>query len=425
MENIYKWSKENKAIISILIIAFLLRLFTLINYQNELTLHSDDSNYIISGIEFLKSGQIVYGSNNEPTVFIMPGMALLLGGIFSITGYTDFGLIVARIPFILIGTLSVYGLYLIGKRTFNKQIGYIAALILSFSLPHLTLDNMFMTESPFTCILIFLIYYLFVYCESKKDAHFLILLSLYLIGLMFKPTISVVPILFLPYYVYNKFPIKLLLARSLYALVIIVVFMSPWWVRNYQAIGEFIPFTGNQGDTKLLGTYQGINFPIQPSMEEVNKYLDEKSRNGEYKHRYFPFKEKGEIANLRIKQWIKYDPKSFIYTYAVYKPLKIISSPYYPKKLFDINGNLVKWMHSLIVIIAAVGIVIWLFNIRKKLYKITILILLFHVIYFVYLNSYYLAIPRYNTYLMPLIFIIAAYAINSIVDKTNSFFEKG
>ncbi|MCE5169388.1 glycosyltransferase family 39 protein [Paenibacillus profundus] len=414
------YMSKNKSILLILTVGFLIRLFVLINYQNNMTLFSDDSRYVISGIEFLKTGRIMYDGNTESTVFMMPGLAFLLSLIFSITGYTELGLLMARLPFIFIGLLSIFGLYLICNRIFNKHTGYIAAFLLALSFPHVSLDNMFLTESPFICITIYFVYYSIRFCDSKKNNDFLILLSLYLIGIIFKPTIGLLPIAFIPYYLHKKLPIKLIVSRGLFAVVIVVLFMTPWWVRNYQIVGEFLPFTGNQGDTKLLGTYQGIGYPNEPKMDDIAKYLNNKSSMGEYKHRYFQFKEKGEIADARIKEWFNNNPKGFFYSYLIYKPIKILSEPFYDIKIFDINRSIVKGMQLLLVLFSAIGVSVGLYKFRKNSMFFSIFLILLIVIYFVYLNSFYLAHPRYSAYIMPFIFIIAAYIIDMIVNKVKS-----
>lgn len=420
---IIKKIQSEKGILIILLLALCFRILTLANYQNELTLYSDDMRYVITGVDFIKSGHITYGGNTEPTVFMMPGMAILLGIIFKITGYTSTGLIFARIPFIICGLLSILGVYLLSKRLFNKTIGIIAAFLLALSFPHIVIDNMFLTESPFTTILIFFVYWTIKYCDTKHNKDFIILLSLYLLGLIFKPTIAALPVMFLPYFLVKKFPLKLIFKRSIYAAVIIILFMLPWWVRNYQAVGEFLPFTGNQGDTKLLGTFQGFGYP-EEDINTINDMLNEKDRNGDYKLRYFKYKEKGEIANQRIDQWIKEEPYKFAFSYLIYKPYKLISDPYYPNKIFDIKGDIIKFFHKLLECLAALGILYCLFRYKKNEYKTGIMLLVLLLLYFVYINSYYLALARYALYFLPFIFILSSYGIYIFINGVKSLSGK-
>ncbi len=407
---IIKKIQSEKGILIVLLLALCVRLLTLANYQNELTLFSDDVRYVITGVDFIKSGHITYDGNTEPTVFMMPGMAYLLGIIFKITGYTSAGLIFARVPFVIFGLLSILGVYLLSNRLFNKTIGIIAAFLLSLSFPHIVIDNVFLTESPFTCVLIYFVYWTIRYCDTKKNMDFIILLSLYLIGLIFKPTIAALPIVFLPYFIVKKFPLKLIINRAVYAIIIILLFMMPWWIRNYQAVGEFLPFTGNQGDTKLLGTFQGFGYPNEDP-NEISKMLNQKERNGEYEHRYFQFKEKGEIANQRISEWIKEEPYKFAYTFLIYKPYKIISDPYYPRKIFDIKESVIQFFHKILEYLAGLGIIYWLFRYKKNEFKTGILLLILLSLYFIYLNSYYFALARYALYFLPFIFILSSYGV--------------
>lgn len=423
MTTIIKKIQSEKGILFVLLFASCIRLLTLANFQNELTLFSDDVRYVITGVDFIKSGHITYDGNTEPTVFMMPGMAFLLGVIYQITGYTSTGLIFARLPFIFCGLLSILGLYLLAKKLFNKTIGIIAAFLLAASFPHIVIDNMFLTESPFTCVLIFFVYWTIRFCDTRKNTDFIILLSLYLLGLIFKPTIAALPVVFLPYFLMKKFPLKLMIKRVVYALVIIILFMMPWWIRNYQIVGEFLPFTGNQGDTKLLGTFQGFGYPNQDP-NEISKMLNEKQRNGEYEHRYFQFKEKGEIADQRNKTWIKEEPVKFFYSLLIYKPLKLISDPYYPNMIFDIKVDIIKFFHRVVEVLAGIGVIYWLVRMRKNEFTTGLLLLVLILLYFIYLNSYYYALPRYALYFLPFIFILSSYGTYLCMRVVKLYSEK-
>lgn len=416
--------KTEKIIIGILLLAFLIRIITLLNYGNDLTMYSDDTRYIISGIEFAKTGHIVYDGNTEPTVFMMPGMALLLSIIFRFTGYTFEGLLLARIPFVILGVISVYGVYLIAKKLFSKNAGNIAAFLLALSFPHITINNMFLTETPFICITIFFIYFTLKYCDSKSNKDFLILLTLFLVGILFKPTIGALPLVFIPYFLIRRFPLKLIITRGIYAIVIFILFMAPWWVRNYKVVEEFLPFTGNQGDTKLLGTYQGWGYPDDYTLNDVATILNEKSRNGEYEHRYFQFKEKGEIANERIKKWKNENPKEFIFTYLVYKPMKMMKEPFYDMPIFDINKNIIKYMQQLIIIITGIGVLGWILRLKKVENKNGVLLLLLVNFYFIYLNAVYYAHPRYSAYIMPFIFLLTGYVVDIFYNLIKKYIIK-
>ncbi len=59
--------------------------------------------------------------------------------------------------------------------------------------------------------LIFLTHYLIRFFREQSDRMFLAMLTYYLIGIMFKPTIG------------------------------LILFLSPWWIRNYAALGEIVP----------------------------------------------------------------------------------------------------------------------------------------------------------------------------------------
>ncbi|EBK2059961.1 hypothetical protein AAL85_24505 [Salmonella enterica subsp. enterica serovar Typhi] len=152
--------------------------------------------------------------------------------------------------------------------------------------------------------------------------------------------------------------------------------------------------------------------------------LNQKERNGEYEHRYFQFKEKGEIANQRISKWIKEEPYKFAYTFLIYKPYKIISDPYYPSRIFDIKESVIKFFHRILEYLAGLGIIYWIFRYKKNEFKTGILLLILLSLYFIYLNSYYFALARYALYFLPFIFILSSYGVYICMEATKFYTGK-
>ena len=120
--------KENYILITILIIASILRMYHL-DFQSVWLdeIHSiNEANPKNSVSEMFDALMI---AEPHPPLFF-----LLLHFSFKIFGYTTF---VARILSVIIGIFGVFSIYLLGKELYNKKVGVAAAILLTFNYFHL------------------------------------------------------------------------------------------------------------------------------------------------------------------------------------------------------------------------------------------------------------------------------------------------
>ena len=158
MENsaFLKRNKVNILLCLILILAATIRLFALYEYGLSLNLNSDDEGYRRSAYIFLENQLLIYHDLNMPTVHIMQGYTFLLAFIFLLFGEGVTGIYAAKITMIIFGLLSIYGTYKLGSIIFNKYVGLIAAFFLAIFIPQIVVDNLLLTESPYTALSLFL-----------------------------------------------------------------------------------------------------------------------------------------------------------------------------------------------------------------------------------------------------------------------------
>lgn len=120
--------KENYILITILIIASILRMYHL-DFQSVWLdeIHSiNEANPKNSVSEMFDALMI---AEPHPPLFF-----LLLHFSFKIFGYTTF---VARILSVIIGIFGVFSIYLLGKELYNKKVGVAAGILLTFNYFHL------------------------------------------------------------------------------------------------------------------------------------------------------------------------------------------------------------------------------------------------------------------------------------------------
>lgn len=397
----------------ILLISFILRVTVTFTVENHMYLYSDDVNYIYSAIDFIKSGHITYVKQDYITVFGMPGMFLFLAGIFKVFGYDQTGIIVARLIFDLLGTFLVYGVYLTTKEIVrNIAIANIAAVLAATCIPLICLNNLFLTETPALCLLIFLIYYFIKYAEQPTEKNFIVLVSLYIVSVLFKPVFGIFPIAFLPIFLFNRFPVKFILKRGIMAALALCVCVAPWSIKNYCVTGDFIPLSGNQGDTLLLGSFDGEDVP-SGTYDEAVELARTRVQNAGLDHPYYEMKERGEIGEIRIQEWKENNPRSYFKSTYLLKPLKLIKSLYYPIEVFNIDADFVYFFYNIQLIFSVVGIGYSIIIVKRKpKFTCYIFSLIIGFVLLLFINAHYAALPRYgvtNLIIIPILSAIGLY----------------
>ncbi|WP_242855943.1 hypothetical protein [Ruminiclostridium josui] len=85
------------AVTTLIVITTIIKLILIFIYPEKMSVHSDDINYYMSAVYFLKTGVLTYRTFNEPTVFIMPLYPIFLSGVLKILGIGFWGLQAVRI----------------------------------------------------------------------------------------------------------------------------------------------------------------------------------------------------------------------------------------------------------------------------------------------------------------------------------------
>jgi 4-amino-4-deoxy-L-arabinose transferase-like glycosyltransferase len=392
---------------AILLLALILRLGVFLYNGWDLTIKSDDAGYVRSAKVLLEKGMLTYHRpNNIPTVHIMPGQPLLLAGIFLLFGTEMTGMIVGKIIFILMGVLNVYLVYLIGKYIGNVFIGLFSALLLSGFLPQIVTDNLFLTETPFLLCLLLSIYFSIRLANEHKWKHFYFLMFSYLGAVFFKATIALFPLMLLVYLLLKKYPFRLAAKQFGVALVILLVVMAPWWIRNYIHYHEFIPLTGGAGDPLLLGTYQGDGEYLGEPYPDT--LIGIKRNNPGVDTPYEVLKVEAEIAKDRMREWWERDKESFLKTYLITKTQLQWDGQFYIVEVYSVTREFMDEIHIHILNLALLSLIAIFFMKNKRKEYLFLLIL---VVYNTFLNCVYYAYDRYNQPYMFILFLVIATAV--------------
>jgi 4-amino-4-deoxy-L-arabinose transferase-like glycosyltransferase len=208
--------------------------------------------------ETIAKGEPYQFGSEHTRVFRTPGYPLLLAPLFLVFG-DDPPIVWARLESACLGTLAVLGVFLLGRHLFDRQAGLAAALLAAFYPGGIALSALVLSEAPFCAILPFNLWLWSAAfgAGSTRRAGVLAVAA----GLAAAAAALVRPswLLFVPFAV----GLGLVAGRSRLrqagigagVLAGLLLGMAPWWIRNWQVTGHFVPTTLQVG----AGLYDGQN----------------------------------------------------------------------------------------------------------------------------------------------------------------------
>lgn len=211
----------------------------------------------------------------------MPGYPILLAGLLRVFG-DEMPVVYARWLSAVFGTAAVAGVYALAVVLFEKRTALLAALAAACYPGAIAMSIVVLSEAPF-CPLYLAQLVAWVKCWRCDDQRQRLIWAI-MSGLVGGLAALMRPdwLLFVPF----AAAIGLLLTRDrgrhlqivLITIVAIAAIMTPWWWRNLQLYGRFIPTTLQVG----ASLYDGLN-PQATGASEMSFFADflaDESRNG-------------------------------------------------------------------------------------------------------------------------------------------------
>lgn len=389
-----------------ILISFFIKIVLILKYQNNLTLSSDDLNYVKSAVVLIKRGTYIFHNINEPTVFVTPLYPFFLATIFKLFGYGLTGLQAARIIQAVISSVTILLIYLIGTELFNKKVGLLAAFFVSFYVPNIITVGYMLTETIFTMLLCLMIYLSLLFAKKPGYLSFTALGAIWAVASLCRPTIALFPVMLFTYLFWEKrMKIVKMIKLGTIMFVTFAVIMSPWWIRNYLEYAEFIPLAASSGNPMLQGTY--VNYEQTP--ENIVYY-----KLG--KNAFETNKTEVAVAKMKMKKGFKEDFWGYLRWYTLGKTYLFWGTIFYWKHFFNISPNFVVYNHYILILTGFLGTFLLLF---RRISKYSLLILV--ILYFNAIHCVYMAFDRYAFPIIPLITIFSSYfileALNFIIRK--------
>lgn len=237
--------------IPVLGLALFLRLLFLRNGELE-PLDGDQLNYTRMALQWLETGVYAY-RDMVPNTLVTPGLPAFLAQMFRVFGYEqpEATLMLVREVQCFIALVSIWFIYLIGRRLFTPAAGLLAALFAAVYPSYVWSSSLILTEVIFLssfCVLLFL--QVRILQENRRTDHILAGVML-AVTVLIRPNVlplGVVPYLFL--WIKGKKPPWPMILRGAISFSII---MLPWWIRNWITFHEFIPIAKGEAGNPFLG----------------------------------------------------------------------------------------------------------------------------------------------------------------------------
>ncbi|MBS1401700.1 MAG: hypothetical protein HPZ79_01785 [Oscillospiraceae bacterium] len=413
---------EHKAILILMAVLFIERVLLLYHLGLTYTLDSDDMSYVISGITFAKTG-VVSMHGEYPSAQIMPGMTWLIGAFVLVFGEGKLLWAALKLLWIIWGTLTAWFIYRSVCMFAPKWCGVVASLPL-FGAEFAWMDNLILTETPFMCSFAAMIYFTLRMGKRQDNISFWGCLIAYMTGLMLKANIAIYPLFAMVYLLIVKYDRKKLLKQIVIVACAVLCFEIPWCARNMKQFDAFIPLTYGAGNPTLLGTYQGIRYPTDESLdyetnvtdvvkEKYAQYYDENGNVLPQYSKYIDLRSDGIKANYRLRVWAERDMKSLIYSYGFLKPLSIINDTFYWDNAFYVSADTVSNLQRLNTILCVCAVIAALV-LKRNRQQILFLAILYMGNVMIYAMTF--AFGRYNASLMPARYILLGISISLFVE---------
>lgn len=378
-------SKLKNGVILLLIIYCFICIFTGLYYNDNWLLGSfksfnnDDVKYIRSANTLIETGKFTYNYPQSSTAFIMPGIVFILVPFVKLFGLFE-AATYFRIFSAIIQTLTLYIIYLVALKIFNKKIA-ILTLVLNISyIPHIYVSNLILTETMFSFFLSLLILISIYAIKQKNTKYYIAGGIVFGLAILFRPSIALYPLIIFIIWCREKYKVKEMIKFAVITMTACLVILSPWWIRNYIVFNKFIPFTLSSGNPMLQGAFinNNVNHELIAKLNTENLFYtnDEVINN--------------EIESKIAKKVYSYYFKNNFWEYLKWNTLdKIIlnfASPYYGFELYGISNRFIVGQHVIYILLGVLGGAI---NLSKKL------IIVLIPVYFAVVHLPFLAYSRY------------------------------
>lgn len=405
----FSLKEEKKSTIILLalicLLFFIVCIFSIVKYGNSTMLgnlknpDNDDVKFVRSAWILADTGKYVYHNVSISTTFMMPGLSYTLA-LFTIIFGKFGGLTAFRVFQAIIQTISLLLVFFLGRKVFNSKVGAIAIAINALCISEVWTANLLLTETMFKFFVLNMVFFCIYAIEEKKVRYYIIGGMFWGIATLFRPTITLFPVIILMMWIITKYKFKEILKNTIIVSIVFCTILSPWWIRNYNLFHKFIPLTTASGNPMLQGTF--INYNQNSARTDGLNYKQFNYPTGnENTNNTAEIK----ISKYRLQSLVPKQPLQFLYWYTIGKTAFQIDAPFYWREILGINSIEAGVYYYIVIIFSIMGIVFFFKDKRRN----NMGILLFStIIYFIVVYLPFYTCTRYFYPAMPYVILFAA-----------------
>ena len=419
--------QPDKLIWLMLVLLLIERLLLFKQFGPDYLSYSDDEAYVIAGLFFVKTG-IISMCGPFPSAMIMPAMPVVIG-LFSLAFGEGTALLVSvKILWIIMGVMTAYVVYKTVTLFCSGWAGLFAAA--HFFIPNLAwMNHVLLTETPYMLFLAVAVYETFCMGEHFTRRHQVGYLLAFMMGLMFRANMLIIPVFTAVYLLCKRVPVRFLLKFFAAFCCTLLLFVVPWTVRNAVQFHAFIPITYGSGNPLLLGTYEGEGYPADEDLdyetnvhrvmhdrypkyykeecqpweitEDIEFYVEQFDPNGEVKElkyaQYLSLLADGLKAKYRMREWFQKDVIGFLKSYLYIKPRWMLNWVWAWEEAFHIPYLV---LHRISQVNSVFCVLTLLLSLIKRQYRAPVLFLSLSYVVSVYVYATAFVTDRYASTLM-------------------------
>ena len=316
---------------------------------------------------------------------------------------------------ILLASISVAIFYKINKLFFSQKISFYSSLFFSLFPIYLYACSQISSVSLTIFLALFFYYYFFKLSNNNRFIH--IFLFAVIGGLLILLRREFILIFILSIF-YLFFYFKISLKNILLTFLITLITISPYMIRNYLIFEKIIIHSsfgfnlwkGNNPNSKVSGSFI-IENNLQNKIDEIPK------------NKFYRFNFDKIFLDEAIKN-IKENPEKYLILYLkrtasyFFIDLESSKSDEYnpvPRLRFSILKNLLVPIHYIPIVLLGITSLIGIFLSDKKSYRLNYL--LFVLLFYISVFSFFSIMPRYKLYIIPLQIIFTNIFINYVIKK--------